>query len=110
MARQWNENVNEACKALVEKYDVSDDKQESLNEVTDIWNNSSIRYTSKYPDIWSNEWFNFNLKLNKIRVKYDNYGDYIKAQVFDFPSKDYEPVRVSWNVNISIMAYKEPKK
>ena len=87
MARQWNENVNEACKALVEKYDVSDDKQESLNEVTDIWNNSSIRYTSKYPDIWSNEWFNFNLKLNKIRVKYDNYGDYIKAQVFDFPSK-----------------------
>ena len=86
MENQWNENVNEACKALVEKYNVSNEKQESLNEVTNRWKNGIIRYTSQYPDIWFNELFNLNLKLNKIKAKYEKYGDYMKGQVFDFPT------------------------
>ena len=89
---------------------MSNEKQEILNEVTNRRNNYSIRDKSQYPDIWFNEWFNFNLRLNKIKAKYEKYGDYIKAQVFDFPIEFYKPVRVSWNVNISKIEYMDPKK
>ena len=82
LARKCNENSHEACKALVEKYDVSDDKQESLNEVTNRWNNYSIKDTSQDPDIWLNEQFNSDLKFNKIKAKYEKYGYYMKAHVF----------------------------
>ena len=66
--RTCNENSHEACKALIDIYDVSYEKQEILNEVTNIWSNCSIGDTSKDPDIWFNERFNLNLKFNKIRV------------------------------------------
>ena len=55
LERQLNENINDACKALGDKYDVKNEKQESINKVTNTWNNYSIRDTSKYPSIWFNE-------------------------------------------------------
>ena len=39
--------------------------------------------TSQYPYIWLNKLFNLNLKVNKIKGKYDKYEDEIKAHVFD---------------------------
>ena len=89
---------------------MSDDKQESLNKVTNIWNNFSIRDTSQDTDIWFNERFNFNLKFNKIKAKYEKDGDYMKSHVFDLLNKEYKPVRVSCNVNKYTMAYKDPRK
>ena len=36
---QCDDNAHDACKALIGNYDVSDEKQEILNEVTNSWNN-----------------------------------------------------------------------
>ena len=76
--------------------------------MTNRWNNYIIRYISQYPDIWFNERFNLNLKFNKIKGKYEKDGDYMKSHVFNFLTEVYKPVRISWNVNISKMAYKDP--
>ena len=61
---------------------MSDEKQERLNEVTNRWNNWRINDTSQDPDIWFNEFYNLNLKLNKIKSKYKRYEDEIKAHIF----------------------------
>ena len=34
LVRQYNENKHKSWKALIDKYEVSDDKQENLNQVT----------------------------------------------------------------------------
>ena len=65
---QCNKNAHEAWRELIDKYEVSDEKQESLNEVTHIWNSCRIKDTIQDPDIWFNELFNLNLRLKKIRV------------------------------------------
>ena len=85
--RKCNEYSHEASKALLDIYDVSDKKQESLNEVTNIWNNFSTGYTIQYLDIWFNELFSLNLKFNKIKAKYEKGVYFMKAHVFDFPTE-----------------------
>ena len=52
-----------------------DEKQESLNEVTNRWNKCSIDDTSQDPDIWFNELYNLNLKFNNITAKYEKDED-----------------------------------
>ena len=110
LARQCNENAHEAQKALIDKYEVSDEKQESLNEVTNRWNSCRINGTIQYPGIWFNELYNLNLKFNKIKEKYERDEYEMKAHEFDVLPEKYKPVRVSCNVNISMMAYKDLKK
>ena len=78
--------------------------------MTNIWKNCSIKNTSQDSDISFNEQFILDLKFNKIKVKDEKYGDYMKAQNFDLLAEEYKPVRVSCNVNILKMAYKYPKK
>ena len=34
LVRECDNNAHDECKALIDKYEVSDEKQESLNEVT----------------------------------------------------------------------------
>ena len=75
LVRQCDEDAHEAWKALIEKYEVSDEKQEILNEVTTRWNNFWIKVTSQDPDIWFDELLNLNLKFNNIKAKYENDGD-----------------------------------
>ena len=70
LAIHCNENANEARKALIDKYDVSDDKQEIINEVTYRWKNCRIKETSQEPYTWFNGPFNFNFKFKKIKAKY----------------------------------------
>ena len=43
VVRQCNDNAHEAWKVIIDKYEVSDEKQESLNEMTNIWNNFRIK-------------------------------------------------------------------
>ena len=50
-------------------YEVPDEKLEILNEVTNIWNNFSIKDIIQDPDIWFNELYNLDLKFNKIKKK-----------------------------------------
>ena len=71
LVRHCNENSHEAWKSLIDKYEVSDEKQEILNEFTDRWSNCRIKDTGQYPDIWFNETFNLNLNFNNIKVKYE---------------------------------------
>ena len=54
-ARQCNDNEYEVCIELLDKYEVSEEKQESLNDVTNRWNTFRIKYTSQDPGICFNE-------------------------------------------------------
>ena len=83
MVRQCDENVHDAWKTFIDKYEVSDEKQESLNEVTNGWNNCKIKGTSLDPYIWFNDLYNFNLKFKKIKAKYENDEYELKAHVFN---------------------------
>ena len=69
--RQCDQNSHESRKALIDKYEVSDEKQEILDEVTNRCNKFIINTTSQGPDIWFNELYNLNLKLNNIKAKYE---------------------------------------
>ena len=86
------------------------EKQERLNEVTNRWNNCKIKDTSLDPDILFIEIYNLNLKFKKIKEKYGNDEDELKAHVFDVVPEEYKQVRVSCNVNISNMEFKDLKK
>ena len=39
LVRQCDENAHDAWKALIDQYEISDAKQEILNEVTNRWKN-----------------------------------------------------------------------
>ena len=79
---------------------MSDEKQESLNEVTNRCNNFRIKNTSKVPGIWFNERFNLNLKFKKVKGKYEKDEDNLKSHVFDVLPGDNKPTRFSCNVKI----------
>ena len=72
LVRQCDENSHDLWKALIEKNEASDEKQESLNEVTNRRKNCSIKETSQDTDICFNELYNLNIKFNKIKVKFGN--------------------------------------
>ena len=110
LTRNCNESAHEACKAQIDKYILLDEKQESLNKVTNRWKICRIKDTSQYPDIWFNELFNLNLKFKKIKAKYEEYEDEIKAQVFDFLPEEYKPAKVSFRVKYQILNTRTPGK
>ena len=53
--------------ALIDKYEMSEEKQESLNEAKNRWDTCSIKDKNKNPDICLNELYNLNLKFNNIK-------------------------------------------
>ena len=55
LVKQYDKNAHYAWKALIHRYEVSNENQDTLNEVTNRWNNCSIKDTSQDTDIWSNE-------------------------------------------------------
>ena len=57
------------------KYEVPDEKQDILNEVTNRWNNCKVKDTSHDLEIWFNELYNLNLKFNNIKKKYEKDED-----------------------------------
>ena len=72
-------NEHDAWRSLIGKYEISDKKQESLNDVTNRCKNCKIKDASLYLYIWFNELYNLNLKLNKIKEKYERDEDKLKA-------------------------------
>ena len=54
--------------------------------------------------------YNLNLKFNNIKAKYEKYEDKLKAHVFNVLPEEYNPFRVSWDVSIGKMGFKELKK
>ena len=83
LVKQCDENAQESWKDIIDKYEVSDEKQESLNEATNRWNNCNIKDTSLDPETWFNEIYTLNLRFKNIKSKYDNYEYELKAPVFD---------------------------
>ena len=78
-----NKNAHETWMAPIDKYEVSEEKQQSLNEVTNRCNIFSSKVTRQCPEIWFNELYNLNFKLNKTKEKYEKYEDEMNAHVFD---------------------------
>ena len=109
VVRQCDENAHDAWKALIYKYEVSDEKRESFNEVTNMWNNCKIKDTGLDLDIWFNELYYLNLKFNNIKAKYEKDEDKLKSRVFDVLPEEYNEVRVSYNVNIAKVEFKDLK-
>ena len=66
-----------------------------MNEVTNRWNNFSVKDTSQYPDIWFNELFNLNLKFKRIQSNYEKDEDELKAQFIEVVPEDYKTVILS---------------
>ena len=54
LVRQCDKHAHDVWKYLIEKYEVSDEKQESLNEAKKRRKNCNIKDTSLDPDIWFN--------------------------------------------------------
>ena len=52
---------------LIDKYEVSEEKQESLNEITSRCNAYMIKEANQNHDICFNEVYNLNFKFNKIK-------------------------------------------
>ena len=69
--------------ALIDNYEVSEGKQEIINEVTNRWNLCSIKDTIQDTYIWFNKLYNLNLKFKKIKERYDKYEHKMKLHVFD---------------------------
>ena len=64
LVRKCDENAHESWKSLIDNYEVADENQDSLNEVTNMWNNCRIKDTSKIPDIWFNELYKLSLNVH----------------------------------------------
>ena len=75
LVSQWNDNPHEVCMSLILKYEVSKEKQEIINEVTNRWNTFRNKDTSQYPRICFNELDNLNLNLNNNKVNYERDKD-----------------------------------
>ena len=73
LVRQCDEIAHDAWKYLIDRYEIPDKKQESLNEVTNRWNNLNIKDASLYPYILFNGLYYLNLKFKKIKAKYEKY-------------------------------------
>ena len=80
---------------------MSEEKQEGLNIVSNRWNTFKIKVTIQDPYIWFNELINVNLKFNKTKAKYDKCG--MNGNVFDILPEEYKAVRLSCNINISMV-------
>ena len=73
LVRQWEKISHDEWKSIIYKYEVLDDKQESLNEIRNRWNNFNIKDTSLDPYIWFNAMYNLNLRFKNIKAKYEKY-------------------------------------
>ena len=81
-----------------------------MNEVTNRCNNCKIKDTSLDPYIWFNDLYNLNIKLKKIKAKYEKDDDEIKAHIINVLPEEYNQVRVSCRINMSKMQFKYLKK
>ena len=88
-----NENAHEAWKLLLNKYAVSDEKQESLTDVTKEWNSAKLASVRVDPDDWFSTLFRINKKFGKIKTQYEKDDDAMKAHVLVNLPDEYKPVR-----------------
>ena len=61
------------------KYKVSDEKAESLTDVTMEWNSCKMDEIDNDPDVWFSRLYRINLKFKKINVNYENNEECMKT-------------------------------
>ena len=90
--QEADSNAHEAWKLLLDKYDVSSQKQNSLTDVTEEWNNSRLGSVKVDPDDWFPYLYQVNAKFKKIKAKYGKDDDQIKAHVLVNLPEEYEVI------------------
>ena len=67
LIQEADENAYEAWRLLLNKYEVSGEKQETLTDVTEEWNNAKLDSVQTDPDDWFSLLFRINAKFGKIK-------------------------------------------
>ena len=66
---------------LVEKYEASSSKLESLSDVVKEWNECKLGLALEDPDDWFRRLFILNQKFKEIKSEYENDQDMMKAHI-----------------------------
>ena len=93
------EDAHKAWKILLNKYEVSNEKQESLTDVTIEWGACTLDGIRTDPDMWFSELFRINEKFEKIKVEYKKDEDSIKAHVIACLPEEYKLVKTNLYMN-----------
>ena len=92
-------DAHEAWKLLLDKYDVSSEKQISLTDVTEEWNNSRLRSTKVDPDDWFTYLYRVNVRFKKIKTEYGKDDDQVKAHVLVNLPEEYKAIQTNLRMN-----------
>ena len=94
-----NGDAYKAWNMLLNKYKVSDEKQESIKDVTIEWVECTINGTRTDPDMWFSELFRINSKFEKIKKDSKKDEDSIKVHVIAYLPEEYTTVRTNLYMN-----------
>ena len=104
-----DEKAHKAWEILINKYEVSDAKQESLTDVTKEWNSAKLEGVQVDPDDWFSTLYRINKKFGKIKPEYEKDDDAMKAHVVVNLPDEYKAVRTNLSMN-SEYTYSDYKK
>ena len=109
LIQEADENAHVAWKILLNKYEVSDEKSESLTDVTMEWNQCKLENTEDDPDNWFSRLYRINQKFKKINVLYEKDDECMKAHVLANLPEEYKHVRTNLYMNMDF-TYEEYRK
>ena len=93
------EDAHKAWKILLNKYEVSNEKQESLTDVTIERGACTLDGTRTDPDLWFSELFRINSKFDRIKKEYKKDEDSIKAHVITWLPDEYKTICANFYMN-----------
>ena len=99
LIQEVDEKASVAWELLLNKYEVSKEKQESLTDVTEEWNNTRLESMQTDPDDWFSLLFRINAKFGKIKSLYKKDEDMMKAHVLVNLPKEYAGVKTNLHMN-----------
>ena len=109
LIQEAEENAYRAWNILLNKYEVSDEKSESLTDVTMEWNQCKVEGTEDDPDTWFSCLYRINQKFKKINVLYEKDDECMKAHVLANLPEEYKHVRTNLYMNTDF-TYEEYRK
>ena len=109
LIQEADENAFRAWKILRNKYEVSDEKAESLTDVTMEWNQCKLEGTEDDPDNWFSRLYRINQKFNKINILYKKDSECMKAHMLANLPEEYKHVCTNLYMNTNF-SYKEYRK
>ena len=84
---------------LVEKYEASSTKSESLSDVVKEWNECKLGSVLEDPDDWFGKLFILNQKFKEIKPEYEKDADMMKAHVLSGLPDEYSVLRTQLYTN-----------